>query len=93
METKRRQHSTEFKTRVVLDTLSGQHTLSELAAKYELHPIQIAQWKTQFIKEAPRIFSRGKEKETEEKDKLIEALYKKVGKAEMEVEWLQKKIG
>lgn len=93
METRRKQHSAEFKTRVVLDALSGQHTLSELAAKYELHPIQIAKWKTQFIKEAPIIFSRGKEKETEEKDKLIEALYKKVGKAEMEVEWLQKKIG
>lgn len=93
METKRRQHSAEFKTRVVLDAISGQHTFSELATKYEVHPIQIAKWKTQFIKEAPGIFSRGKEKETEEKDKLIEALYKKVGKAEMEVEWLQKKIG
>lgn len=92
MESKRRQHSAEFKARVAIDALSGQHTLAELAAKYEVHPMQISKWKTEFEKQAPKIFTRGKDRETEEKDKLIEDLYKKVGKAEMENEWLKKKV-
>lgn len=92
MENKRRQHSAEFKARVALDALSGQHTLAELATKYEVHPIQISKWKTEFAKEAPKIFARGKDRSAEEKDRLIEDLYRKVGKAEMEMEWLKKKV-
>lgn len=93
MESKRRQHSAEFKAKVALDALSGQHTLAELAAKYEVHPIQISKWKIEFEKQAAKIFARGKDREAEEKDKLIEDLYRKVGKAEMENEWLKKKVG
>lgn len=33
-----------FKTRVALDALSGEHTLSELAGKYGVHPHQVSQW-------------------------------------------------
>ena len=93
MESKRRQHSPEFKAKVAIEALSGQYTLAELAAKYEVHPIQISKWKTEFEKQAHKIFTRGKDRETEEKDKLIEDLYRKVGKAEMENEWLKKKAG
>lgn len=93
METKRRQFSPEFKTQVVLAALREEGTLSELAGKYGVHPIQISKWRKDFLKEAPHIFSRGKSKHLEEKDKLIEDLYKKVGKAEMETEWLKKKVG
>lgn len=93
METKRRQHSAEFKAKVAIEALSGQYTLAELATKYEVHPMQISKWKTEFEKQAPKIFARGKDREAEEKDKLIEDLYRKVGKAEMEVEWLKKKVG
>jgi transposase-like protein len=92
METKRRQHSAEFKARVAMDAISGQHTLAELSAKYEIHPIQISKWKTELMKQAPKIFARGKDREAEEKEHLIEDLYRKVGKAEMELEWLKKKL-
>lgn len=93
MESKRRQHSPEFKAKVAIEALSGQYTLAELATKYEVHPIQISKWKTEFEKQAHKIFARGKDREAEEKDKLIEDLYRKVGKAEMENEWLKKKVG
>lgn len=92
METKRRHHSAEFKARVALDALTGNHTLAELAAKHQVHAIQISKWKTEFAKEAPKIFACGKDRDAEEKDRLIEDLYRKVGKAEMEVEWLKKKV-
>lgn len=47
MSKTRRRFSAEFKTRVALDALSGEHTLSELASKYGVHPNQVSQWKKQ----------------------------------------------
>ena len=47
MPQKRRRFTAEFKTRVTLDALSGEHTLSELASKYSVHPNQVSQWKKQ----------------------------------------------
>jgi transposase-like protein len=46
----------EFKARVVLELLRGKKNLSELAAEYELHPNQIKNWKSYFLKQAPVIF-------------------------------------
>ena len=93
MESKRRQFSPEFKTQVVLAAIREEGTLGELSGKYGVHPIQICKWRKEFLKEAPGIFSNKKNKYLEDKDKLIEDLYRKVGKAEMEAEWLKKKIG
>ncbi|NEP77379.1 MAG: transposase [Okeania sp. SIO3B3] len=45
--TKRRKFSAEFKAKVALAALSGELTLAELAAKYEVHPTVVAAWKRQ----------------------------------------------
>ncbi len=47
MSNKRRIFSAEFKARIALDALSGEHTLSELTNKYGVHPNQISTWKKQ----------------------------------------------
>ena len=39
----RKQYSGEFKARVVLQALKGQHTLNEIASKYGVHLVQVAQ--------------------------------------------------
>ncbi|AMK12849.1 transposase [Pseudodesulfovibrio indicus] len=43
MSKQRRKFTAEFKTRVALDALSGEHTLSEIASKYGVHANQISQ--------------------------------------------------
>ncbi|NEP82153.1 MAG: transposase, partial [Okeania sp. SIO3B3] len=45
--TKRRKFSAEFKAKVALEALSGELTLAELSAKYEVHPTMVASWKRQ----------------------------------------------
>jgi len=47
MPQKRRKFTAEFKRRVALEALSGERSLSELAAKYGVHPNQISQRKKQ----------------------------------------------
>ena len=43
----RRNFSAEFKAKVALEALVGDQTLADLAAKHDVHPNMIAQWKRQ----------------------------------------------
>ncbi len=52
----RKQYNGELKARVVLQAFRGQHTLNEIANKYGVHPVQVAQWKKQALDELPHVF-------------------------------------
>ena len=90
MPKKRRTHSRVFKARVALEALKEQSSLAELASRYEVHPNQITTWKRLARKSLPEVFGTVKDADAT-KDKLIAQLYEKVGRLEMELDWLQKK--
>ena len=46
MRKRRQQYSAEFKAKVALETIKGARTVNEIAAHYEVHPTQVAQWKS-----------------------------------------------
>jgi putative transposase len=56
MGSKRRNHSPEFKTQVALQALNGQKTLAEIANIYEVHPVQVCQWKQQLVTRLPEVY-------------------------------------
>jgi len=91
----RRKHSAEFKLKVVLETLKGVDTLSAIASNFSVHPTQITKWKREFVERAPEIFAEnsGRSRKDKEKEQVEEALYKKVGELQMELDWLKKKSG
>lgn len=88
----RKSFDASFKARVALEALKEEKPLSELAKIYNVHPNQIGQWKKQVLQGACDLFSdKRKNKElTDEQEK--ERLYQKVGKLEMELDWLKKKF-
>ena len=45
MKRKRRTHNSEFKARVVLDTITGVKTIQQIAKKSDVHPVQVSEWK------------------------------------------------
>lgn len=49
---KRKIYSGEFKSKIVLDLLSGKKKLPELAKEHKLHPNQIKNWKSIFLSKA-----------------------------------------
>lgn len=67
MSKKRRTFTAEFKARVALDALSGEHTLSELARKYGVHPNQVSPWKRQAKEHVVAGFA-GKAQKTRQSD-------------------------
>ena len=49
MRRPRRNHTADFKAKVVLAALRGDKTLAELAEQLEVHANQISQWRQQAI--------------------------------------------
>lgn len=92
---KRRNFTPEQKSKMVMELLSGDATLTEVAEKYEIHPTQLQQWKKQFQENMGAAFEKGNSEESKELKRIQEeneALLKKVGQLSIEVDWLKKKI-
>lgn len=90
-KTNRRKFSSAFKSKVALESARERSTTSELSQKYELHPTQISSWKSILVKNAPLLFDTKIEAKSDP-DKQLEALYCKIGKLEMERDFLKKSL-
>lgn len=88
----KRQHTAEFKTQVVLDLLKETDTLAKIASKYGIHPTQARRWRDIAITTLNTVFTgKPPDAQLQEKEQLIEELYKKIGQKEIELEWVKKK--
>jgi len=56
MTTTRKQHSPQFKARVVIEAIRGEKTLSQLGSQFKVHPIQIAKWRKAALEQMPELF-------------------------------------
>jgi transposase-like protein len=70
--------------------LKEQHTLNELASRYGVHPVQVAQWKRQAQEGLPTVFAsrRGKAAATEAAQQA--RLYEEIGRLKVELDWLKR---
>lgn len=90
---KRRRFTSDFKTKVVLESLRERQTTAQLAQKYKLHPQQITDWKKGFLSQASTLFEKGKKSnpltESElEKQRLLQT----IGELKVENDFLKKKL-
>ena len=92
MGQKRKNHWKEFKAKAALEAVKGVGSLSELGARYKVHPTQIAQWKKQLQKNAPLVFERGRSGATPDVERLTAPLYQEIGRLKMELDYVQKKL-
>ena len=90
---KRRRFSAEFKARVALEALIGDKTLAELAAKHDVHPNMIAQWKRQAKESLPEVFSKKGARGDAAREAEIKELHEKIGQLTVEKDFLAKAFG
>jgi len=91
MRKTRRKFTSEFKTKVAIEAIKERYTLSELAKRFELHPNQISMWKHEFLDKSTSVFD--KKSTTKQEDVVdVEKLYSKIGKLEMERDFLKKNL-
>jgi len=90
----RRKFSAEFKAKVAIEAIKERHTIEEIARKYELHPNQVSTWKKEFLANAAAVFSSDEELSNTKKDQaiLLDKLYTQIGKQNVEIDWLKKKL-
>lgn len=93
MKRERRKFSASFKTKVVLEALKERETIQQLAAKFELHPNQISQWKSEFLSSADQVFGSSKEEDKADAEAEKDALYNKIGRLQTEIDFLKKVLG
>ncbi len=87
---KRRKFSAEFKARVALEALVGDKTLAELAARHDVHPNMIAQWKRQAKENLPDVFSGKATAHKTSREAEIRELHAKIGQLTVEKDFCPK---
>jgi transposase-like protein len=84
----RRNHTPAFKAKVALAAVRGDKTLAELAKQFDVHPNQIADWKTQLVERSAAVFDGGLGKAGEPAVDL-QALHAKIGRLALENDFLE----
>lgn len=92
MKATRRRHDATFKARVALEALKGIKTIQEIAKEYEIHPVQVSDWKKTMQERMASVFERGAGSTVaEDFDRERVALQSKIGQLTIEVDFLEKK--
>ena len=89
----RRKYDSRFKAEVALEAIKNQQTISQIASQYGVHPNQVSKWKRKAVEGLVEVFSDGKERKERDQQKLIDELYRQIGKLKVELDWLKKKSG
>jgi len=56
MKAKRKRYDSDFKARVALEALKGERTIQQIAKEYEVHPVQVSEWKKRMAQGASEVF-------------------------------------
>ena len=65
MTGKRKGHPAAFKARVALEAAQQAKTVAELASTFQVHPVQISQWKKQLLDGVESLFRDGRRRDPE----------------------------
>jgi transposase len=84
----RRTFTADFKVQVVLELLSGIKTSAELCREYQLAPIVLGRWKSEFMRHAPRLFTP--DEATSADQQRIAELERLVGRLTLELDCAKK---
>lgn len=85
----RRKFSPDFKAKVALEAIKNQFTLAELSKKFDVSPVMISRWKSEFLDNMSAVFEKEHPKKKEE-GPALEQLYAQIGELKVENDFLKK---
>jgi transposase-like protein len=91
MSNQRKRYNPEFKAKVALAALKNEETISELAARFGIHPTMITAWKRALLEGASDIFDKN-QKTRKQTEQHVDELYRQIGRLQVERDFLSKKL-
>jgi transposase len=89
----RKTHPPAFKAKVAIEAIKEAETPGQLASKFSIHPTQVGVWKKTALDAISQVFTGGKEKKQKYREDEQEKLYTKIGRLEVENDFLKGKVG
>lgn len=86
----RRKHSPDFKKKIALEAIREQKTINQIAKEFQVHPVQVSEWKKQLLDGCGSVFVSNNRQESREDE--IAALERKIGRLCIENDFLKKKL-
>ncbi len=84
-----------FTAKLVLQLLTAEKTLSQLASEHQVHPNQLRQWRDLVLKQMASLCD--KKSQTADliaaHDQQVAELYSEIGKLTAQLSWLKKRSG
>lgn len=92
IKAKRRRHDAQFKSRVALEALKGVKTIQQIAKEFDIHPVQVSDWKKTLQERVASVFERGAgETAGGDFEQEREALHSKIGELTVKLDFVTKK--
>jgi len=92
----RKTYTADFKSKILLEIMKEEKTLSQISSEYEVSTTQLSRWKTMALKNLPRLFDEDDKKVQEARlaqQRKEDELYREIGRLTTQLEWLKKKSG
>lgn len=89
---KAKTYTAEYKARVALAAIKGDHTINEISSKYGVHSTQINRWKQQALTQIKAGFSDGRKQKSDDNQTKIDELYRQIGELSHENTFLKKRV-
>ena len=91
----RKNYTSDFKTKVVLELLQEELTIGQISSKHEVHRSQLNQWKKAVLEGIPELLSDGRKRDNlaKEHEETVRDLYAQIGELTTKLNWLKKKSG
>lgn len=91
----KKNYTAAFKTKLVLELLREDKSLSQLASEHQVHPNQLRQWRDLVLREMASLFDKKSQTNglLAAHQQEVEELYAEIGKLTTQLSWLKKKSG
>jgi transposase len=88
----RKSHSKDFKAKVALAALKGDKSMAELSSEYGVHANMITKWRKEAKDGLAKVFGGSGRAEVLDLKTRNDELYTKIGRIQVENDWLRKKL-
>ena len=88
----RKRYGSKFKTKVAFEAIKNENTIAELSNKFEIHRDLVQKWKKIVLEGSPELFSVKNGKGGKNNEKIVDELYRQIGKLKVENDWLKKRL-